>query len=62
MILLANDPNASRPQWRPTAADGKAHGFAPQRRAAHAWPFISHRQDRPAAPGGAKTPTSDSGS
>lgn len=62
MIHLANDPNASRLQWRPSAADGKAHGFAPQRRSTHAWPFISRHSDRPAAPGGAKTPTSDSGS
>jgi hypothetical protein len=62
MIQHANDPNASRTQWRPTAADGKGHGFAPQRRSAHAWPFIARHSERPTAPGGAKTPNSDSGS
>lgn len=62
MIQLANDPNASRAQFRPSAADGKDHGFAPQRRSSHAWPFISRHAGRPTSPNNAKSPSSDSGS
>ena len=49
MIERANDPNASRPAWRPSAAakDGPA---APGRaRPGHAWPFLSKQVPRPAA-------------
>ncbi len=48
MIQLATDPNASRLNWRPAAAEAKPHGLA-QRRNGHAWPFISRHDERPAA-------------
>ena len=52
MIQLANDPNASRKEWRP-AAPGEARGFPVEdgrsARSGHAWPFISRQAERPAA-------------
>lgn len=49
MIERANDPNASRPAWRPSAAakDGPA-GLA-RARPGRAWPFLSSPAQRPAA-------------
>jgi len=40
MIQLATDPNASRSNWRPAAAEARESPEAPRRRSGHAWPFI----------------------
>lgn len=62
MIHLATDPNASRLNWRPAAAEGKDNPLAP-RRSGHAWPFISRHSERSASQQEAKrTPNSESGS
>jgi hypothetical protein len=62
MIQLATDPQASRLNWRPTAAEAQAKNLA-QRRSGHAWPFISRHSERPVSQQGAKrTPNSESGS
>lgn len=51
MIQLATDPNASRSNWRPTAAEAREASQAARRpRSGHAWPFISRYAERPAAP------------
>jgi hypothetical protein len=63
MIQLATDPNASRLNWRPAAADGKESSMARRSRSGHAWPFISRPAERAAAPQEPKrTPNSESGS
>lgn len=47
MIQLATDPNASRLNWRPAAAEGKDSPEAVRRaRSGHAWPFISRHTER----------------
>ena len=48
MIQLATDPNASRSNWRPAAADAKDATLARRNRSGHAWPFISRPAERPA--------------
>jgi hypothetical protein len=62
MIQLATDPNASRLNWRPAAADARQALEAARRpRSGHAWPFISRHGER--APQETKrTPSSESGS
>jgi hypothetical protein len=66
MIHLANDPNASRISWRPSAATGEkaAPGAQPLRRAraGHSWPFLSPHANRADRPAGARNPSNDSGS
>lgn len=64
MIQLATDPNASRSNWRPAAAEAKDNALAARRpRNAHAWPFISRHGERAAAPQETKrTPSTESGS
>jgi hypothetical protein len=64
MIQLATDPNASRSNWRPTAAEAREASLAGRRaRSSHAWPFISRHDERPASQQETKrTPTSESGS
>jgi hypothetical protein len=49
MIERANDPNASRAAWRPSAA-AKDGPVAPLRaRPGHAWPFLPEPVRRPDA-------------
>jgi hypothetical protein len=64
MIQLATDPNASRSNWRPAAAEAKDGALVTRRpRSGHAWPFISRYAERPPVPQESKqTPSSDSGS
>lgn len=63
MIQLANDPNASRTSWRPTANDGKpAASDARRARPGHAWPFLARDTSRPVSQDGPKTPSNQSGS
>lgn len=63
MIQLATDPNASRSNWRPTAAEAKESTLARRNRSGHAWPFISRHAERAAAPQDHKrTPGTDNGS
>jgi hypothetical protein len=64
MIQLATDPNASRSNWRPTAAAAKDGSEASRRqRSGHAWPFISRYGERASALQDPKrTPSGDSGS
>ena len=64
MIQLATDPNASRQNWRPAAADAKQASEAARRpRSGHAWPFISRHGERVPAPQETKpTPSSETGS
>lgn len=50
MIQRATDPNASRLNWRPAAAQAGEPVLAARSRTGHAWPFISRRDERPAAP------------
>ena len=62
MIQLATDPNASRTNWRPAAADGKEDTVT-SRRPRHAWPFIARFEERkPSAQETKRTPDSDGGS
>ena len=63
MIQLATDPNASRSNWRPTAAEAKDNQSGRRQRSGHAWPFISRHGERTAALQDQKrTPSGDSGS
>jgi len=62
MIQLATDPNASRLNWRPAAADGKESFVARRARSGHAWPFISRPAERAAPQEPKRIPNSDSGS
>lgn len=63
MIQLANDPNASRPSFRPAPTEGKGSELATQRgRSGHAWPFLSRQAIRPAQKDAPKPAASDSGS
>jgi hypothetical protein len=62
MIQLATDPNASRLNWRPAAADGKDQPEARRARSGHAWPFISRHGERQAPQDAKRTPGTDSGS
>jgi hypothetical protein len=48
MIERANDPNGSRPAWRPSAAAKDGPATPGRTRAAHAWPFLSKPAQRPA--------------
>jgi hypothetical protein len=63
MIQLATDPNASRSQWRPAAADSRDTNPATRRpRSGHAWPFIVRHAERVAPQDEKRTPSSASGS
>ena len=63
MIQLATDPNASRSNWRPAAAEAKDNTLASRRpRNGHAWPFIVRHMDRANQQDTKRTPTSESGS
>jgi hypothetical protein len=63
MIQLATDPNASRLNWRPAAADGKENPLDARRaRSGHAWPFISRHAERPATQENKRTPSTENGS
>ena len=65
MIQLATDPNASRSNWRPAAADAKDSTLAGHRpRSGHAWPFIAQMyvERTPSSQETKRTPSSDSGS
>lgn len=64
MIELANDPNASRMGWRPSAQGEKSSPNEPQRRGrtGHAWPFLSPHAARQEQRPGATNPSNDSGS
>ena len=63
MIQLATDPNASRSNWRPAAAEAKESTLSPRRRSGHAWPFISRHGERSGSPQETtRTPSSESGS
>lgn len=61
MIQLANDPSASRTNYRPAASAGKAV-VAQRGRTGHAWPFLSRQVVRPAQQEKQKPVASDSGS
>lgn len=62
MIQLATDPNASRSNWRPAAAEAK-DTTSRRPRSAHAWPFISRYTERNPASSETKRPQgSQSGS
>jgi hypothetical protein len=62
MIQLATDPNASRLNWRPAAAEAKDGNQAARRqRSGHAWPFISrHGEQQATAQDQKRTPSSGS--
>lgn len=64
MIQLATDPNASRLNWRPAAAEARDNPAAARRaRSGHAWPFISRHAERAGNPQDHKrTPSNDNGS
>lgn len=64
MIQLATDPNASRSNWRPAAAEAKDNTGATRRpRSAHAWPFLVRHAERSSTPQDPKrAPNSESGS
>ena len=65
MIQLATDPNASRSNWRPAAAEARDSTLAGRRpRSGHAWPFIAqmHAERTPSSQETKRTPSSDSGS
>ena len=63
MIQLATDPNASRLNWRPAAADAKESSEVRRPRSGHAWPFISRHGERAGAQQETqRTPSSESGS
>jgi hypothetical protein len=62
MIQLATDPNASRSNWRPAAAQGQDQNSTRRARSGHAWPFISRHGERSAPQEAKRTPTSGSGS
>jgi hypothetical protein len=62
MIQLANDPNASRMNFRPAANDGQVSAFQLKRRTGHAWPFLSRETGRPASQDAPKPSSNDSGS
>jgi hypothetical protein len=64
MIQLATDPNASRSNWRPAAAEARDNtGAARRPRSAHAWPFLVRNSERASTPQDLKpTPSSESGS
>ena len=65
MIQLATDPQASRSNWRPAAADAKDSTLANRRpRSGHAWPFIAQAyvERTPSSQDTKRTPSSDSGS
>jgi len=49
MIERANDPNASRPAWRPSAAAKDGPAVAGRAHPGHAWPFLSKSVPRPPA-------------
>lgn len=62
MIQLANDPNAGRNSFRPTASEGKG-SFSTQRgRTGHAWPFLSRYAARPLQQDAQKPNSPSSGS
>ena len=64
MIQLATDPNASRSNWRPAAAEAKDSTLARRPRSGHAWPFIAQAyvERTPSSQETKRTPSSDSGS
>jgi hypothetical protein len=63
MIQLATDPNASRSNWRPAAAEAKDQTMAGRRaRSGHAWPFISRHGERSIPQETKRTQNSESGS
>jgi hypothetical protein len=64
MIQLATDPNTSRSNWRPAAAEAKDNTLAARRpRSGHAWPFIARFGERSTGQQELKrTPSSESGS
>jgi hypothetical protein len=63
MIHLANDPNAGRMGYRPSASEGKGRSLDhPRSRGGHAWPFLSRHAGRPAPQNASKNSSSDSGS
>jgi hypothetical protein len=63
MIQLATDPHASRPNWRPAAADAKDEPVSQRRsRSGHAWPFISRHVERASVPQESKRAPAESGS
>lgn len=62
MIQLATDPNASRLNWRPAAADARDPSEAKRARSGHAWPFISRHGERPAQQDTQRTASPASGS
>ncbi|MBI2768257.1 MAG: hypothetical protein HYX47_01430 [Burkholderiales bacterium] len=64
MIQLANDPNASRPGYRPAQPERKGYGFELKgsRTGGHAWPFPSRYSTLPARQDGEKGASNDSGS
>lgn len=64
MIQLATDPNASRSNWRPAAAEARDNDLVARRqRSGHSWPFISRYAElRPGSRETKRTPNSESGS
>ena len=63
MIHLANDPNASRMDYRPAQSEGKGRSLDHLRsRGGHAWPFLSRHAGGPAPQHASKNTSSDSGS
>ena len=62
MIHLANDPNASRPGYRPLQPERKGYGLELKgsRSGGHAWPFPSRYSTQPAQQDGEKNAQADS--
>ena len=62
MIQLATDPNASRSNWRPAAAEARqASPVTPRSRSGHAWPFISRYGELTPTPQETKRPPKSEG-
>ncbi|MES2631703.1 MAG: hypothetical protein V4669_01960 [Pseudomonadota bacterium] len=61
MIQLATAPDAGR-AFRPAGSEEKAAGQEFQRRAGHAWPFISRQVARPQQSAASKPTATSSGS
>jgi hypothetical protein len=63
MIQLATDPNASRSNWRPAAADTEGNTSSNRRpRSGHAWPFIvRHSEQSTGAQDHKPSPSTESG-
>ncbi len=61
MIHLANDPNAGRAGYRPAQSESEGRTIKhPRSRFGHAWPFLSHYEERPAPQNASRSIATDS--